>query len=121
MTDDMKAREVRIPVSTAERIAKDHNLRQVLVIGYDGDLVHVTTYGKTKAECAAAAKAQDFWAGKIREFSFRGSNYTDQQAEIERLQQRVAYLEDKTHYLSLVLADTEAQRDALAQGKEEGE
>jgi len=28
------------------------------------------TFGRTKADCEAAAKAQDFWTGKIREFSF---------------------------------------------------
>lgn len=62
----------RIPISTAKLVAEKHDLKQVLLIGYDGDLVHVVTYGKTKADCEAAAKAQDFWTGKIKEFSFRG-------------------------------------------------
>lgn len=62
----------KLPVSTAKMVAEKHNLKQVLLIGYDGDLVHVVTYGKTKADCEAAAKAQDFWTGKIREFSFKG-------------------------------------------------
>lgn len=60
----------RIPVSTAKQVADKHSLRQVLLIGFDGEQVHVVTYGKTKADCEAAAKAQDFWTGKIREFSF---------------------------------------------------
>ena len=51
-----------------------HDLTQVLLIGWDGERVHVVTYGKTKADCAAAAKAQDFWTGKIREFSFKGAD-----------------------------------------------
>lgn len=62
----------RIPIATAKEVAEKHDLRQVLLIGYDGERVHVVTYGKTKADCAAAAKAQDFWTGKIREFSFKG-------------------------------------------------
>jgi hypothetical protein len=62
----------RIPIATAKMIAEKHNLKQVLLIGYDGELVHVVTYGKTKADCEAAAKAQDFWTGKIKEFSFKG-------------------------------------------------
>lgn len=62
----------RIPIATAKLVADKHDLKQVLLIGYDGDLVHVVTYGKTKADCEAAAKAQDFWAGRIKEFSFRG-------------------------------------------------
>jgi hypothetical protein len=62
----------RIPILAAENIADKYNLKQVILIGWDGDLVHIVTYGKTKADCEAAAKAQDFWAGKIKEFSFKG-------------------------------------------------
>lgn len=62
----------RIPISTAKLVAEKHNLKQVLLIGYDGKLVHVVTYGKTKEDCKAAARAQDFWQGKIKEFSFKG-------------------------------------------------
>jgi hypothetical protein len=51
-------------------VAEKHGLSQVLLIGWDGERAHVVTYGKTKADCAAAAKAQDFWTGHIREFSF---------------------------------------------------
>ncbi len=65
----------KIPVSTAKFVAKKHGLKQCLLIGWDGELVHVVTYGETKADCAAAAKAQEFWTGKIREFSFKG-DYT---------------------------------------------
>jgi len=62
----------RIPIKTAKEVAEKHDLTQVLLIGYDGDRVHIVTYGKTKEDCAAAARAQDFWTGKIREFSFKG-------------------------------------------------
>lgn len=62
----------RIPIATAKLVAEKHDLKQVLLIGFDGELVHVVTYGKTKADCAAAAKAQEFWQSKIKEFSFRG-------------------------------------------------
>ena len=64
----------RIPIRTAQAVAEMHDLTQVLLIGWDGERVHVVTYGKTKADCAAAAKAQDFWTGKIREFSFKGAD-----------------------------------------------
>ena len=62
----------RIPIATAKAVAEKHGLRQVLLIGYDGERVHVVTYGATKDDCEKAAKAQDFWTGKIREFSFEG-------------------------------------------------
>lgn len=72
-TEEQKALiEGKIPVATARSVAKKHGLKQCLLIGWDGEEVHVVTYGETKADCEAAAKAQDFWTGKIREFSFRG-------------------------------------------------
>lgn len=61
-----------IPVSAAKKVADQFNLKQCLLIGWDGKQVHVVTYGKTKADCDLAAKAQDFWTGRIREFSFKG-------------------------------------------------
>ena len=64
----------RIPITTAKEVAQKHDLSQVLLIGWDGERVHVVTYGKTKEDCAHAAKAQDFWAGKIKEFSFKGTS-----------------------------------------------
>lgn len=62
----------RIPITTAKEVAEKHDLKQVLLIGWDGERVHVVTYGATKEDCAKAAEAQNFWTGKIREFSFRG-------------------------------------------------
>ena len=62
----------RIPIATAKAVAEKHGLRQVLLIGYDGERVYVVTYGATKDDCEKASKAQDFWTGKIREFSFEG-------------------------------------------------
>ena len=67
-----KSTDGRIPVSAAKRVAEQHGLKQCILIGWDGKQVHVVTYGKTKADCETAAKAQDFWTGRIREFSFRG-------------------------------------------------
>ena len=62
----------KIPVSAAKSVADKYDLSQCLLIGFDGENVHVVTYGKTKRDCQAASKAQDFWLGHIREFSFKG-------------------------------------------------
>lgn len=70
--DDAMSETGSIPVATARAVAEKHGLRQVLLIGWDGESVHVVTYGKTKKDCELAARAQDFWTGRIREFSFRG-------------------------------------------------
>lgn len=60
-----------IPISAAKKVAQQFGLKQCLLIGWDGESTHVVTYGVTKADCDAAAKAQDFWTGHIREFSFK--------------------------------------------------
>ena len=80
MTDTRK-----IPISTAKAIAEQEGLRQVLLIGWDGQSTHIVTYGKTKADCRLAAQAQDFWKGKIREFSFTEdiASLTDQLASAQ--------------------------------------
>jgi hypothetical protein len=62
----------KIPVVAAKNVAHQYGLKQCLLIGFDGEFAHVVTYGRTPEDCAAAAKAQDFWTGKIREFSFQG-------------------------------------------------
>lgn len=55
-----------IPISAAERVAKDYGYDQVVIIarrvseepdGTGGE--HVTTYGVDKANCGAAAKIGD--------------------------------------------------------------
>lgn len=71
----------RIPITTARNVAEKHGLAQVLLIGWDGERAHIVTYGKTKADCASAAKAQDFWVGRIREFSFNENTSSAKQTE----------------------------------------
>ena len=60
----------RVPISAAKRVAEEQGFRQVVIVGYDGERVHVVTYGKTKADCKSAAQAQDFWEGRIKTLAF---------------------------------------------------
>lgn len=60
-----------IPISAAERIAKDYGYDQVIVyarkVGDDPEPhgEHMTTYGIDRAHCDAAAKIGDFLKYKI--------------------------------------------------------
>jgi hypothetical protein len=47
----------RIPISAAKRVVEEQGLKQVVLLAYDGQLVHVVTYGETKKDCAEAAKS----------------------------------------------------------------
>ena len=49
------ASAARIPVSAAHRISQEYELRQVILVTWDGALTHVATYGTTAAECRQAA------------------------------------------------------------------
>lgn len=51
-----------IPISAAKDIAHKYDYDQIIVIGRNTTtgFEHVTTYGKTKAHCGAAAKIGDF-------------------------------------------------------------
>lgn len=60
-----------IPISAAERVAKEYGYDQVIIVarkvGDDPDPhgEHVTTYGVTKEHCAVAARAGDFLKHKV--------------------------------------------------------
>lgn len=47
----------RIPISAAKKFAVDNDCRQVVIAAWDGDLIHVVTYGKTIEDCDQAALA----------------------------------------------------------------
>lgn len=55
----------RIPIAEAKRVAEAHGLRQVVLLGYDGDKTHIVTYGITPEDCRQAAVAQEWWKGKV--------------------------------------------------------
>jgi hypothetical protein len=61
----------RIPISAAERIAKDYGYDQVIIYARKvGDAPdpygeHLTTYGVSKVHCATAARIGDFLKYKI--------------------------------------------------------
>ena len=77
----------RIPIATAKAVAEKHGLRQVLLIGYDGERVHVVTYGVTKDDCEKAAiEATE----QGRHSHGREQRHIDE-AIIQRAQQRQAH------------------------------
>lgn len=47
-----------IPINWAKKIAEDLGYTQVIIHGYDGNsgIQHVTTFGKSLADCGNAAK-----------------------------------------------------------------
>lgn len=55
-----------IPIAAAKRIAKDYGYDQIIIIGRAVDQgEHVTTYGKDRANCDAAAQIGNFLKYKV--------------------------------------------------------
>lgn len=55
-----------IPISAAERIAKEYGYQQVVIVARaidEGE--HVTTYGVDKANCDVAARIGNFFKHKL--------------------------------------------------------
>jgi hypothetical protein len=49
----------RIPIAAARDLATQYDLRQVVLMAWDGKLTHVVTYGRTVVECDQAAQGGD--------------------------------------------------------------
>jgi hypothetical protein len=46
----------RIPIKAAREISAKYDLKQVIILAWDGKLTHVVTYGKTMEDCDQAAQ-----------------------------------------------------------------
>lgn len=49
----------RIPVTAAKAVAKQFDLKQVILLAWDGERTHVVTYGDTVEDCDQAAQGGD--------------------------------------------------------------
>ena len=47
----------RIPIAEAKRVAEAQGCKQIVILAWDGSLVHIVTYGIDKEQCAHAAKS----------------------------------------------------------------
>ncbi len=81
----------RIPIKSAKSFAKEHGLRQVIIVAWDGEQTHVVTFGETITDCDQAAMGGDFvkkalgWPEKLNAAPSR----------VRALQKRVRELEEE--------------------------
>lgn len=85
----------RLPITAVKQLADEYGMSQVIVFGWDGELTHVATYGKSVEDCDVAARG----ANAIK----RNWNWPEQlmsepsrvkalRAEIKALKQELAAL-----------------------------
>ena len=88
----------RIPIKSAKQVAKDHNLKQVILFGWDGEKTHVVTYGETIEDCDMAAQGgnemKENW-GWSEDYMSEPSRVTKLKKEIKILKERIKVLENE--------------------------
>ena len=86
----------RIPILAAKNLAKRYDLRQVILLGWDGDKTHVVTYGKSLEDCDMAAaggnklKKSFGWPEDLMAYPSRVRRIQD---ELEVAKKRITELE----------------------------
>ena len=84
-------RDVCIPVSSAQALAESLDLRQVVIVAWDGDKTHVVTYGGSAADSDNAAKA----GNQVKKMLGWPENLQSESPKVLQLQERVAELEKR--------------------------
>jgi hypothetical protein len=77
-----------LPVSAAKDVATKHDLRQVILLAWDGELTHVVTYGRSIDDCAQAAEG-----GNLLKRKWGWPECNDQPSRVKRLEKQLAEAE----------------------------
>lgn len=78
----------RIPITVAKDVANKCDMRQIILLGWDGDKTHIATYGKSRDDCAQAAAG-----GNMLKAKWGWPECNDQPSRVKKLEQRVRDLE----------------------------
>lgn len=100
----------RLPISAAENVAKEHDLRQVILLAWDGELTHIVTFGKTVEDCAQAAQG-----GNILKEKWGWPECNDQPSRAKKAVEFGGYLADSAEQFIKAINDYEE-----AEATEEG-
>lgn len=79
---------MRIPVKAAKQVADEFDLKQVILLAWDGERTHIVTYGKTADDCAQAAAG-----GNMLKAKWGWPECNDQPSRVRVLENRVKELE----------------------------
>ena len=82
-----------IPIKTAKDVAKKHNLKQVIIFGWDGERTHVITYGETVEDCDQAAQGATVikrgWGWPEEITNIEPNRVTKMKERIKELEERI--------------------------------
>jgi len=81
---------MKLPIKAARDISKQYNLRQVILLAWDGELTHIVTYGKSKEDCSQAADG-----GNMLKQKWGWPECNDQPSRVRKLEAEIVALRDK--------------------------
>lgn len=82
----------KIPIEAAKQIARDYDCRQVILVAWDGQEVHIVTYGVNIEECDRAAIGGNMVAKAL---GWPESLCNAEPSRVKKLRQRIKELEAK--------------------------
>jgi len=88
----------RIPIAAAKAVGKKYpDVRQVILIAWDGDNTHVVTWGRSVEDCAQAAHGGNL---AKNQFGWPEELCRDEPARVKLLRKEIAELKGKVKQLS---------------------
>lgn len=85
------SRDVCIPISAAQALAECLDLRQVIIVAWDGEVTHVVTYGGSVRDSANAAAGGNL----VKRALGWPDNLDTESPKVLALKARIAELEDQ--------------------------
>jgi hypothetical protein len=76
------------PIKAIEKLGREQDCRQIIVLAWDGELTHIVTWGKTIDDCSQAADG-----GNMLKEKWGWPECNDQPSRVRKLQARIAELE----------------------------
>lgn len=80
----------RIPISAAKKLCQEQECRQVIVAAWDGDHVHIVTYGVSVDDCAQAAAGGN---ALKKALGFPKDTWNNWPSRVKKLEDRIKELE----------------------------
>ena len=88
----------RIPIKAAKDLAKEYDLKQVILCAWDGKLTHIVTYGKTLEDCDQAAQG----GNKIKKaLGWPEELCSDEPSRVKKLKKKIEELRKKVYQIGV--------------------
>lgn len=99
----------RIPIKVAKELAAQQDLRQVVILAWDGEKSHVVTYGRNVDESDRAARTGE----QLRELLSWPESATKGPSRVEALRRQISDLEAEVQRLRALVPPPPYPRETI--------